>query len=552
MNKRIMLAAVLSVGIILGVTMVSLGRQDKAPEDAGQAPQRAAQPVEVVTAELGTIQDVGEYTGTFEAEDEVDVVPEVPGKVTAVYYDVGDEVKKGAVLVRLDTEITAAQRDQAAAAVALAKARLEQAKHGPELQRTVSETQVEQARQQVAAAQARVEQAQKALEQTGSATQIGISQAQINLETAEANLREVKRGARDQQRAQALAAVEQAEAGFKLAETNYKIRKRLYTQGAISGTKYGEALAYYQTTKAQLEQARQAYSLIQEGPTTDQVRMAEDQVRQAKEQLRLAEANQAQVAIREQDLAAARTQLRQAEEALRMAEANAVQVQIRQEDIEAAEAGVAQAEASRRAAAAAVNKATILAPISGLVALRMIDPGEMAGGSNAVFRLVNIDVVYLLAQVTELGITRIRKGLRAALTIDGVPGYHPTGVVTEVYPASVPQQRLYIAKVKLENRDHRVRPGMFGRARVLFGERKAALVDRDAVVIRDKISYVYRVVRGKIERVEVKVGGEQDGKLEIVSGVSPGDVLVATGQSDLDPGDRVVPKHREATAAGNS
>ena len=558
MNRRWLIGGLVGVGIVLGMALFGLGRgrQPAAqgssagqPGTETQSQEEVVRPVEVVRVERSTIEEVGEFTGTTEADGSANVVSEASGKALTVTVDVGDRVSKGQLLCRLDTEITAAQARQAAAAVKGAEARLAQVQHSPALQDTSTDTRLEQARQALAATQARLRQAQSGGKIKPQEVESRIAQAKAGLDAAEAQLREVRRGARDQERKRMSAAVEQAESGFKLAESNYNIRKKLYTKGAISGTEYGQSLAYYQQAKAQLEQVRQQYDLMDEGPTTDQVRMAETQAEQAREQLRLATALREQVAISGEDITAARTQVRQAEEALRLAEASREhQVPMSEEDVRAAAAGVAQAKAALDLANTQVRKAAIHSPLDGVVAARMAEPGEMVGTQNAIFRLLDLSKVNLLAQISELEVDRLAEGQEAEVTIDALPGSSWQGRITEIYPAAIPGQRKYIAQIALDNDEEMsVRDGMFGRARIVFSKRVSPLVDRDAIVQREEESFAFRVADGVLERVEVVVGGEQDGRLEIVSGLQGGDVVVATGHTELTAGQRVKPNFVDRT-----
>jgi multidrug efflux pump subunit AcrA (membrane-fusion protein) len=549
-----MLGLLVGTGVILGIAVLSLARAGQSG-DPKELPLKAAAgadataaapsvvPVEVIRVELGTMQDMAEFNGTIQAKASASVVSEVGGKAAVVAADVGDHVGQGQLLCQLDTDIPAAQARQAKAGLLAAKAQLGRAKHAPALQRASSDVQVQQARSALTATQARLRQAESAGRIKPDEVATRIAQAQAGLDAAEANLREVRRGAREQERKRVRSAVEQAEAAYKLAENNYNIRMTLYTQGAISGTQYGEALAYYQTSKAQLDQARQQLSLVEEGATDNQVRMAETQVEQAREQLRLAKSLREQVDISQEDINAARTQVKQAEEGLQMALVNQEhQVPISEEDVRAARAGVAQAQAGLDLATTQLHKAGIYSPLTGVIASRMIQPGETVGTRDPIFRVLDLATVYLLAQVSELGVSRLAGGQPAEVTVDGLAGQTWPGKIGDVYPTTVDGQRRYIARIVVANPAERIRDGMFGRARVVFSQREAPRVDRDAIVRRDGESFAFRVVNDTLQRVVVKVGAEQDGRLEIVSGLQPNDIVVATGHAELQDQQKVKPE----------
>ena len=161
-TRRAIIVTTLLAGAVLLVTVLmhGCGRND-APEAQGaaQAAEAKATPVPVATALRTDIEDSLEVTGTAAASDEVDVVAEVAGKIARVYADVGDYVRRGSTLVRVDTQIAAAQRDQAAASVQSARASLNQAQEALQLTTATTDSTVRQAEVGVSAAQERLEQA---------------------------------------------------------------------------------------------------------------------------------------------------------------------------------------------------------------------------------------------------------------------------------------------------------------------------------------------------------------------------------------------------------
>ncbi len=103
-------------------TVVFCGSAIAAEEKAAPAPKAQGLPVEVVTvAATGAVEQL-EAVGTIQADESITVVAEVAGKVEEVLFTEGAAVKRGAVLLRLDPAVLAAERDRAAARVALSEA----------------------------------------------------------------------------------------------------------------------------------------------------------------------------------------------------------------------------------------------------------------------------------------------------------------------------------------------------------------------------------------------------------------------------------------------
>jgi RND family efflux transporter MFP subunit len=544
---RVLGAALLVVVCVVGVVSCAKRRgrgAAKAPPAAATAVPPAT-PVSVVTAMRGGIKDAIVATGTVAAIHEVNVMPEGAGRVTTVTADLGDRVSRGSLLVRLDIDLISAQVRQADANIAAARARLTQARDTVDLTDSTNTISVQQARKQVEQAQTQVAKAQTGAQTTETAVNNQIAQARLGVQSAQTQLADIRRGARDQQRRQAVAQVDAAQADYDFAKNQYEVKKRLYTQGAASGTEFGSAMSQYQASRAQLELARQAQSLTAEGATGEQIRLAELQVDRAQEQLHLAEAQRDQIALAHQDVELAQRQVRLAQDQVDLARAGKGEVKIRRGDVEAAAAGVKLAAASRDLASTTLSKSSVYAPISGLVSARLTEPGEYANPAMPVFRLVDISRVYVNAVLSEADITRVSRGQQAAITLKGTAGARFVGQVVDITPSAIPNQRNFIVRILVDNQGQVLRPGMSANVRITVGENSSAiLVPRDCVVEDRQERLVYAVVNGKIEVRKVRLGAEEAGRVEIAQGVKEGDLLVAAGQTNLANGQVVKPIQR--------
>jgi membrane fusion protein (multidrug efflux system) len=89
----------------------------------------------------------------------------------------------------------------------------------------------------------------------------------------------------------------------------------------------------------------------------------------------------------------------------------------------------------------------------------------------------------------------------------------------------------------VKNQDAALRPGMFARVRLITrAEREALMLPEEALVPQGTEQFVFRIVDGKATRVKVETGQRRDGKVEVVSGVDKGDVIVTAGQLRLRDG----------------
>jgi len=490
----------------------------------------------------GSIDETLEITGTAEASDEVDVVAEVSGKVARVYADVGDYVRRGQTVVRVDSQVAAAQADQASAGVHSAEVGLSQAEQALVLTDETTASAVRAAEVGVATARERLKQAEAARDLVSSQVRSQIEQARTDVQSAETSLAEVRAGARDQQRRQAEAQVRQARANLDLAQQTYERYRRLFEGGVIPEQQLDQMRTQYEVALETHQQAVEALSLVEEGARTEQVRLSELAVEQARERLQLAEASRTQIDVAEQDVRAAEQGVRQAQEQLRSAEAARRQVEVRQRDVAAARAGIRSAEAGQRMASVQLAKHAVPAPISGLVAMRNVDPGEGAMPGVPVMRLVDIDPIRVDAIVNELDVERVHAGDRGMVTFDGLQGATFVGTVTDLTPQAVPGSRNYVARIEVDNPGGAIRPGMFARVDLVLDTRSdTVLIVRDALVERDHSRQVFVVVDGSIEVRDVEVGAIRRNLVEIIDGVREGETVVVSGQDALAEGQRVEP-----------
>lgn len=517
--------------------------QKEAP-GAAQAQEQAATetPVSVITVKRGSITEDLELTGSCEAFQEVDVVPEVSGKVVSVSVDVGDAVNRGDVLARLDTQLASKQRVQAEKGVVSAQARYTQASETADLTDRETVINIRQAEQGVAAAREHLNKAKQAYELTRERAESGVEQAKVGLASAQAQQRDVLAGARSQEITQAEAGVRQAESDLTLKKTTYERYRRLYDQGAVAEATLDQYRTQYEVAQQALNQARESLSLAREGARQEQRRLAELSVQQAREQLTMANSGKREVDIAARDVEAARVGLRQAEEQLRLAQASRRRYNVSVADVKAARAGIGQAAAGADLAATTESKHVVRAPIAGRIAQRNVDPGEGASAGMPALRIVDSDPIRVNCEISELDIAKVRVGDGGVTTVDGLPGLEFFGRVVDVAPQARRDRRTYVARVEIDNPDGLIRAGMFARVVLVISEKPDVLVvSRDCLVERGARRNAYVVKDGVVEIRTVKAGITNRDQVEVVRGLQAGEQVVNASQSILAAGQKVKP-----------
>ena len=201
-------------------------------------------------------------------------------------------------------------------------------------------------------------------------------------------------------------------------------------------------------------------------------------------------------------------------------------------------AALAQAEAARAAAALDLEETVLRAPMDGVVAAKTLHPGAMVSASAEIFEVVATDPLRVLVDVPTTALPLLRPGeTKLSATVDAYPGEAVPLLVSEVYPAADPATRSVPVRALLPNPDGRYRPGMFVSVAFALDEREGVLVVPFESVLRiGERRCVYRAVGGKAVLTTVEVGLRDDDVVEIVSGLSPEDVVVTDGLHRLSDG----------------
>lgn len=510
-KKWIWLAVVLLIVVLAAVRNIS---------KRAKSPEAVAEEVGVVVAQVveGDLLQTVTVAGTIKSELEINLVPKAAGKVLAVNVEVGDKIRAGQVLVRLDdTDYRSAVR-QAEAGLASAKARLAQ------LQAGVSASELKQAQAQVEQARIARDSAEKALAaakhqyENRTSTQSQIDAAQTQVSVAEAAVKAAETN------------LASAKARAQSAQTNLGRMEQLYSQDAITKQQLEGARLEAELAQAQVEAAR------------SQLAQAQASLEGSKKGLKTAQSIHSDRTLAKQQVDAAQSQLDSAIAALKAAEARYEQLAggARAEDVAMAKASVKQAEAALEQARQQLASCTITSPIDGVVAQRFIQPGEMASPAQPLLILVQPDQLTMEAEVGESIIPHLAEGEPAFVEVDALPGKQLAGKIKNLAPAADSRSRGFLVRVAVEGAQG-LKAGMLGRMILQTAAAKDVLkVPRESIIAGEDGSYVFVVKNGKAQRTPVELGLESDNEVEVRSGLKAGDQVVIRGQDGLSSGVKVV------------
>jgi Cu(I)/Ag(I) efflux system membrane fusion protein len=175
------------------------------------------------------------------------------------------------------------------------------------------------------------------------------------------------------------------------------------------------------------------------------------------------------------------------------------------------------------------------APISGEIAEKRVIDGQAVQAGDNLFLIADRSVLWVNLAVFETDARMLSVGVPVELTVDALPGRTYQGRVTFIHPSLDTATRTLTARVEVKNRDGRLRPGMYVTARLAPASTQRLTVPLTAVLPTGTRQLVF-VNRGDGRFVprDVQTGVRSDSLVEIVSGLKPGDEVVASATYLLD------------------
>lgn len=184
----------------------------------------------------------------------------------------------------------------------------------------------------------------------------------------------------------------------------------------------------------------------------------------------------------------------------------------------------------------------LYAPISGVVTARNYDNGDMYNGT-PILTIEQTNSVKMIINVSETHYKDVKVGQVIDLTVDAYPGEEFKGKVTIVNPSVNATTHTFPVEILISNPSQKVRPGMFARATINYGNQSHVIIPDEALVKQigagDRYVYVYNPSSQTVSYNKVELGKHMGKQYEIISGVKDGDQVVVAGQTRLNNGKKV-------------
>jgi membrane fusion protein, multidrug efflux system len=216
-------------------------------------------------------------------------------------------------------------------------------------------------------------------------------------------------------------------------------------------------------------------------------------------------------------------------------------------ELDAAESKFKQKEGAVGNMRAMVGKKEVRAPFDGQLGIRQVNVGQMINAGQQVVAMTALDQVYVDFALPQQEMAKLSAGFEVRVHTDAVPGREFKGKLTAINSMVDTVTRNVTLQATLENSDHALRPGMFGKIEVLLPEKhKALVVPGSAISYAPFGDSVFVIEKKKdpktgkeaqaIRQQFVRVGEARGDFVSIVDGLKPNETIVSTGVFKLRNG----------------
>lgn len=513
MNRKRLIA----MGIIMTLSMstVACGKKEEKTEISKVA-------VEVENPTTGELTNDTTYIGTVEPQQQVYVTPKVSGTVTAAYFEVGDTVKEGDVLFKIDDEAAQLQMKSAEASYSQAEAGVTAATSGSrDLQNYQTERSIQQLKDSLDDAENNIDDLEDNLGDLRDARgKLGTAkdQAQAGLDAVNSQMVSLEAELQNLQ-GDLSTAEEAAKRAAKDANPDISDED---LQAAVSAD--ADVQRYNVSIKdvnAQITELKTSQSSAQSA--VDQLNSQIQSVEASKTQLKssISQIENGKDTIRDNLTTAEQTYSITQNEVYPETDATyAAQLQ-------AASVGVDSAKMQ-------LDFYTVKAPISGVVEAANVKKEDMAAAGNPAYIISNKDSMTVTFNVTEKAKNTMNVGDHVTVERNGETF---DGTITEIGTMAGQQTKLFQVKATIPGAGDKLPNGVSVKVSATTEkEDGSTLVPFDALYFSGGDAYVYCVVDNKLVRTSVTVGLMDDDHAIIEDGLDADSLVVSNWSSKLRNG----------------
>ena len=197
-------------------------------------------------------------------------------------------------------------------------------------------------------------------------------------------------------------------------------------------------------------------------------------------------------------------------------------------------------EATHNLAKLELSYTEIRAPIDGVIAERFVKVGNTIDVNALTFQVTSFEPLIAYLHVPEREYRRIGPGQTAVIEVDALQGSEFEAIVARISPVVDPDTGTFKITVEVSDPTRRLKPGMFGRINIVYDVHPQALqVPRSAIIDEAGETSVFVVEDEKAVRTLITTGYANNGRIEVVDGLTGSEKIVVVGQAGLRDGSKV-------------
>jgi membrane fusion protein (multidrug efflux system) len=181
----------------------------------------------------------------------------------------------------------------------------------------------------------------------------------------------------------------------------------------------------------------------------------------------------------------------------------------------------------------------VMAPIDGVVSTRSVSLGEYVKVGAELFKIVDSNPLKLAFTIPENNAGEIKIGQTVQVESRAFPDQTFSGKIYFINPKVDIETRTIEAKAWVENPAYTLKPGLYVNVKTVLEERKSLVLPESSVLVREGKTLIMSVEKNAIHYKPVTAGVRFDGKVEIIDGITPEDMVVLSGRSEISEGTRV-------------
>lgn len=180
------------------------------------------------------------------------------------------------------------------------------------------------------------------------------------------------------------------------------------------------------------------------------------------------------------------------------------------------------------------QEAPVESPIDGIIGRVYVDIGTNVSPQDRIALVVSMEKMKINLDIPEKYLARVSLGQKAALYVDAYPEEKFTGEVAKISPVVDIGTRSFPIEITASNSELRLKSGMFAKVSLILGSHpQAALIFKEAIVGHFPDTYVYIVKNNKALMSKITLGISSGPYVEVLDGVTEGDMVVIVGQQRL-------------------